>query len=175
VRALLLVVFLVAGCGGGPEIAVREVENPSAEPTPYPVAFEIQRKDARRLLEQDAYAFIERTGEVVGATDWESYFALVLEAWLSERGIDIDASEYRTTVSRLAKEQEFHAIFITGEHSRALQRLRPTERQLRRYWERFSEESLGTAGVGMLEWLEIFRRAAQRAGPDSVVVIRLVD
>ena len=168
-RLTLAIAALVAsGCGSDRETA-------SPEPTPYPVAFEIDRSVASRLPEGDAYETIERTGSVVGATNWEMYFALALDAWLSERGIDVGAPEFDDVASRLADEQSFNVIFITGEHERALARLRPRERRLTRYYELFSEESFAPAGKAMLEWLEIFRDAAQSADPDSVVVIRLID
>jgi hypothetical protein len=112
---------------------------------------------------------------VVGATNLESYFALVLDAWLSERGIELDAPEYRPVMTRVADEQGLSLMIVTGGYARRLARLRPGERALRRYYERFTEEPLGSAGEAMLEWLAILRRAAMTADSGSVVVIRLVD
>ena len=130
---------------------------------------------AALLADGDASELIEREGRVVGATSLESYFALVLEAWLSERGIELEAPEYRTVMTRVADEQGLSLMIMTGGHARALARLRPGERALRRCYERFTAEPLGSAGEAMLEWLTIVRRAAMTVGSGSVVVIRLVD
>jgi hypothetical protein len=142
----------------------------------YPVAYRIPKALARRLVEADAYALIERAGNVVAETEWETYTALVLSAWLDERhGIRLEAPEYRTVMSRLALEQELQVIVITREHADILRRLRPSEHELRRYFARFTEDGYPEAGEAMLDWLRVFRRATSNADLDDVVVIPLLD
>ena len=75
--------------------------------------------------------------------------------------------------SRLASEQELDVIVVTGEHAEALRRLRPRERALRRYFDRFTEDGYPQAGEAMLDWLRVFRRATSNADVDHVVVISL--
>jgi hypothetical protein len=130
----------------------------------------------RRLATTDADPVIEREGHVVAETEWEDYTALVLSSWLEhEHGIALDAPEYRAVTSRLAGEHELLLIVLTRAHADALRRVRPSERELRTYFTRFTEDGYPEAGAAMLDWLRVFRRAATSADAHDVVVIPVID
>jgi hypothetical protein len=175
----LTAALVAIGCGSNSEPQSSSTASPTATSTAsprYPVAYRIPEASARKLPHADAYAVIEREGDVVAASEWEDYTALVLSAWLEDKhGIRLDALEYRSVTSRLASEQELYVIVVTGEHAAALWRLHPSERALRRYFARFTDDGYSEAGEAMLDWLRVFRRAASSADGDDVVVIPLLD
>jgi hypothetical protein len=178
---VLTAALVLTGCGSDADQQSRSTPTRTATATStatprHPVAYRIPKALARRLVEADAYALIERAGNVIAETEWEAYTALVLSAWLDERhGIKLEAPQYRTVMSRLALEQELHVIVVTREHADALRRLRPSEHELRRYFARFTEDGYPEAGQAMLDWLRVFRRATSNADVDDVVVIPLLE
>ena len=172
---VLTAALVAIGCGSGSEPRSDSTAAAGASSS-YPVAYRIPNAIARKLPQADAYAVIEREGQVVAQTEWEDYTALVLSAWLEEKhGIRLDAPEYRAVTSRLASEQELYVIAVTGEHAAALQRLHPNERALRRYFARFTEDGYSEAGEAMLDWLRVFRLASSNADVNHVVVIPVLD
>jgi hypothetical protein len=174
---VLTATLVLAGCGSSSEQQSRATATATAPASPrYPVAYRIPEETARRLANDDAYALIEREGHVVARTKWEDYTALVLSAWLDEEhGITLEAPEYRAVTSRLAAEQELFVLVLTLEHTDALRRVQPSERELRTYFARFTDDGYPEAGEAMLDWLRVFRRAAASADADDVVVIPVLD
>jgi hypothetical protein len=77
-------------------------------------------------------------------------------------------------VERVANEQELTLLVVTGEHRRYAEvfaRLDPTERELRSFYERFSQQTVDDAGQAMLAWLRVFRLALANADARHVVII----
>lgn len=74
--------------------------------------------------------------------------------------------------SRLASEQEMYVIIVTREHADVLRRLRSSERELSRYFDRFTQDGYPDAGEARLDWLRVFRQAASNADKDDVLSSR---
>jgi hypothetical protein len=171
-RLLMLMALMAAGCGS-------ESAPPPPDPTPeqaptYPAAYLIDADAAQRLADAgDPYVALERDGRVLAETQWEAYSAVGLMAWLEERGISVDSSRYDGLVARLG--EDLPGLAIGPEHAAELRRLRPSERALSRYYYAFTEDGFGDAGRAMLDWLRIFRLAADSADARHVVLIPLVD
>ena len=170
-RLLLLATLVVVGCGSD--------SDPPPSPTParaptYPAAYLVDADAARRLTDaEDPILALERDGRVIAETQWESYSAAVLIAWLEERGISVGSSRYDGLVARF--DEDLPIIAIGPEHAANLRRLHPSERALSRYYSAFTEEGFGDAGQSMLDWLRIFRLAAERTDARQVVLIPLID
>jgi hypothetical protein len=173
---------LAAGCANGDEPATTTRATPTptptatAQPTRYPVAYRLRMETALDLARTDAWRVIEREGRIVSRSESDDgYAAVVLAEWLDGQGVRLDVPRaLRPVVERLAAEQELTLLVIGPEHrrhARALTRLRPTERELRSFYERFGEERSPDAGQAMLAWLRVFRRALDSADAAHVVVI----
>ena len=177
---LLLLVVAAGGCGHGDEPAseAHSTPNPTATSRPelYPVAYRLRRSAAVELARADVWSLIERQGRVVARSQWDDgYAAIVLSEWLDERGLRLEVpSDLRSVVKRLANEQELTLLVVSGEHRRyakALARLDPTERELRSFYERFSQRKVEDAGRAMLAWLRVFRLALAHTDARHVVII----
>ena len=181
----LLVAFAAAGCAGGEEAASeaqrRSTPSPTTTtgPSKAPVAYQLRRGDALKLAGTDAWRMIERKGRTVARSEWDGYLAIVLSEWLDERGIRLDVPrDLRPVMQSLADEQELTLLVVSSEHQRyadALARLHPTERELRSFHERFTDDDSTDAGRAMLDWLRVFRLAIGNTDARHVVVIRLLD
>ena len=170
-RLLLVAALVVAGCGS--ESRPQPRPTPERAPT-YPAAYLIEADAAQRLAAaEDPFAALERDGRVIAETQWEPYSAAVLIAWLDERGISVSSSRYDDLVARF--DEDLPVLAIGPEHAAELRRARPSERALTRYYYAFSEEGFGDAGRSMLDWLRIFRLAAERTNTRQVVLIPLID
>jgi hypothetical protein len=175
-----LLAFSTTACGSSDGVpAAPRATATAAAPTSYPVAYRLARDAVRRLPDTDAWKEIERS-RVVASSEWEKpYAALVLSEWLHGRRIDLrEPRELRPALERLANEQELSLLILTAEHRRhakALAKLHPTSRELRAFYEDFSEEDSPQAGEAMLDWLRVFRLAVANADARHVVVIPLLD
>jgi hypothetical protein len=167
-----------ASPGDAPVAAPRATPTP-ARPTSYPVAYRLSRGAVRTLPETDAWKEIDRS-HVVASSEWQKpYPALVLVDWLHDQRIDLgEPRELRPVLERLAHEQELSLLILTAEHRRyakALAKLHPSRRELRTFYEDFSEEDWPQAGEAMLDWLRVVRLAVANADARHVVVIPLLD
>ncbi len=174
-RLVLLVALMAVGCGS--ESAEAPSPTPArTEPPTFPAAYLIDADATRRLADADEpFRALARDGRVIAETQWESYSAAVLDAWLEERGISVDSRRYRGLAAQLGEKHELPVLAIGPEQAAALRRLRPSERAFTRYYDAFTEDGFPEAGRAMLDWLRIFRLAAERADARHVVLIPLID
>jgi hypothetical protein len=144
-----------------------------------PVAFRLSSHEFSRLASGDARRLIERAGEPIAESAWEAYPAIVLREWLHARGVDLEVRPgVARVLARIAAEQELTVLAVTAGARRSSARLAalaPSERELRRYYERFNEDHWPEAGRAMLAWLSIIRRAITQVDRGSVIVIPVDD
>jgi hypothetical protein len=115
----------------------------------------------------------------VARSEWDGYAAVVLSEWLDDRGVPLDVPrDLHAVMDRVAREQEVSVLLVGSEHRRyagRLARLRPTEGELRSFYERYTEQQSTDAGRAMLDWLRVFRRAFDGADAEHVVIIPVLD
>ena len=115
----------------------------------------------------------------VARTEWDDYVTVVLLEYLDEkRGVDLLHSRFDRIAKRIGDEQDATTIVLSYDqrrrYARRLARLHPSGKELRRYYERFTEERAPDIGEGMQRALEVVRAGLRRTTPHEVVVMPLL-